>query len=129
MLFLAGDYFPPYFSGLALAISGSLIPEMYAASQSSLTHFLWVDDVFLTGILTQRIQNITKINIRNTWHAEKDFKPDATIMVHPSNAYRLWNRLLVNLLPSQVCTRYADMTPYTTIYHCRPKKLGSPCAP
>ncbi len=95
-----GEYFPPYYKGLALAISGELIPEMYNASHY--TKFLWVDDVFLTGLLTKDIQNITNIDINDGWDPERNFTSTRTLMVHPSNPYRLWNRLLKSLPVEQI---------------------------
>lgn len=52
----ADDYYPPYCSGLGFAMTGDIVPKMY--NQSFHIPFFWVDDVYLSGMLTKAL-NVT----------------------------------------------------------------------
>ncbi len=50
--------YPKYCAGINFILSADLVPELYRASFS--TGFFWVDDVFATGILPLKVNNIIK---------------------------------------------------------------------
>jgi len=50
------DKYPPYCPGLAIVMTGDIIPKLYNASLYE--PFFWVDDVYLTGMLAETI-NVT----------------------------------------------------------------------
>ena len=47
------EEFPPYCPGLGLTITGDVIPKLY--NQSLYEPFFWVDDIYLTGLLTRAL--------------------------------------------------------------------------
>lgn len=46
-------HFPQYCAGIGYVISRRLVPMLYNASRS--TPFFWIDDVYVTGLLTQKL--------------------------------------------------------------------------
>lgn len=65
------EFYPPYFSGTAYAISGSALPKLYNVSET-LKPF-WLEDVFITGLCAQ-IAGINHINRRDmTFNTPKPY--------------------------------------------------------
>ena len=58
-MFHGSTYYPRYCSGAAYFFSGDVISDMYTASLT--TPFFWVDDVYITGLLTKKIPGINWI--------------------------------------------------------------------
>ncbi|GAB0090887.1 Hexosyltransferase [Sergentomyia squamirostris] len=47
-----GDYYPPYCMGYVVLFSGDAVVHLYREVQN--TPFFWIDDVHITGTLTQK---------------------------------------------------------------------------
>ena len=47
--------YPPYCSGLASLLSPDLIPKLWEISEK--TKYFWLEDVFLTGLLTEQLES------------------------------------------------------------------------
>ena len=64
----------PYCNGYFVLISSDIIRQLYRASY--LTPFFWVDDVYLYGLLPQKIGNVTftSITVNLTLHQETGMK-------------------------------------------------------
>lgn len=48
------DKYPKYCGGLAYLVTPSVIREIYSKSQNQKDKYLWIDDVFVTGILREK---------------------------------------------------------------------------
>ena len=57
-------FYPPHCIGAVIILSGDLIRPLYEASMKA-TYF-WIDDVYLTGLLMQIVQNGTFINLQTS---------------------------------------------------------------
>ena len=62
--FKANTY-PKYCSGSAFILSSDMAPDMFKTSLS--TPFFWIDDVYVTGLLLKKLQNVTFIDESNGW--------------------------------------------------------------
>jgi hypothetical protein len=60
--FKGRDFYPSYCAGIGYVVSRPLVPLLYNASKY--TPFFWVDDVYVTGMLTKNIPvNITYVDV------------------------------------------------------------------
>ena len=61
--------YPPYCSGLAYVMSTDIIARMYSVSRD--TPFFWVDDVYITGLLLGKIENVTYVHLEDRLTADE----------------------------------------------------------
>ena len=59
--FIGITLYPQYCFGLSFAVSRDVVADLYQAMLR--TNFFWIDDVYTTGLLTQKVANITYTNI------------------------------------------------------------------
>ncbi|XP_046556796.1 UDP-GalNAc:beta-1,3-N-acetylgalactosaminyltransferase 1-like [Haliotis rubra] len=98
------DTFPwKYCSGFVVMMTGDLLPLLYKASLS--VPILWVDDVYITGILVSRIKHVKFVNVDLNLHSslkapviQKCFsRPDCRLLFGGSkslNLEKLWKMVL-----------------------------------
>ena len=72
--------YPKYCSGITYVLSNDIVPELLQKSYS--TPFFWIDDVYITGILTAKVQSPHYVNFRKNFNMKgetrivEDFKTD-----------------------------------------------------
>ena len=72
--------YPQYCAGITYVLSIDIVPELL--QKSYLTPFFWVDDVYITGILTAKVQRLHYVDIRKNMSmgveivAAEDFRTD-----------------------------------------------------
>ena len=96
--------YPQYCSGITYVLSNDIIPELLQKSYS--TPFFWVDDVYITGILTAKVQRLNyvnfskNVNLKGETHIVEDFKTDNKsqyLVAHVAleeNFNTIWNSCL-----------------------------------
>ena len=101
------NFFPRYCAGLSYALSREIIPIMHKAAAK--TPFFWIDDVYITGLLTAKVPEMEYIDMLSNFCLKEDtaiehFKDDARPLsdhyVHvkkPENFPKLWNLILNRL--------------------------------
>ncbi len=93
------DYFSQYCSGSAYIISGDLIYPMY--QNSFQTRFFWVDDFYITGLLTKNL-NVTYHNMGSLYvlrgtDLQAQLVDSYSIFGHVqslTHRYKLWKEIL-----------------------------------
>lgn len=116
-------YFPKYCAGIAFVLSRQIVKQLYEASRT--TPFFWIDDVYVTGLLTKKIPDAidyVDVNTRMTLREELalDTYKNRTIpltydIVHVherSNFISLWNLLLERLTAAQRSMLRQDPSQY-----------------
>lgn len=117
------SFFPQYCAGIAYVISRQLVKQLYEASKS--TPFFWIDDVYVTGLLTKKVPDridYVDLNQRMTLKEEmalesykNQTQPIAYDIVHVHerlNFIALWNVLLDRLTDSQKISLRQDVSSY-----------------
>lgn len=104
-------YFPQYCAGMGFVMSQEVVVDLYEASQT--TPFFWIDDVYVTGLVTQQVKKeIHYVDVLSQFTLKEDLVYDqyvnnGTISVAismMSNAERLqkvWRALIRRLPPTQ----------------------------
>lgn len=84
-------------------MSREIVKEMYEAAQK--THFFWIDDVFLTGIVSRKLPNVHYRSILANFtlkanEAYKQYMSKDKITVHLSHVkdYKMFNEMWMELL-------------------------------
>lgn len=77
-------YYPKYCSGSSFILSTDLSAEF--VNISKYVPFVWVDDAYLTGLLTEALGNVTfeYLNHLYTFYERKSY--DSLLFVHTGNA-------------------------------------------
>ena len=63
-------HFPRYCAGLAFVLSASIVPQMYQHSKT--TPFFWIDDVYITGLLTGKVKDVSYIDYLKHFTLKED---------------------------------------------------------
>jgi len=104
-------HFPQYCAGLAFALSRELVTALHATSLS--TPYFWIDDVYITGLLTKKLRGIHYVDlISNFTLTEGDIEAeyqDSRKSIHYAFAKirsadvhrRVWKAVFKRLSPSQ----------------------------
>lgn len=97
--------YPRYCSGGFMVISGDLVDEIY--QQSLRIPFFWIDDVFLSGLVAQRLTKIEHINVGDLYmfdqvqyiNQERDsgMASHFATMDHSNRLYEMWKGVLSKL--------------------------------
>lgn len=117
------SFFPQYCAGIAYVISRQLVKQLYEASRS--TPFFWIDDVYVTGLLTKKVPDrIDYVDLNKRMTLREDMalesyknqtQPIAYDIVHVHdrlNFIALWNALLDRLTDSQKISLRQDVASY-----------------
>lgn len=120
------DHFTPYCSGSAYMFTGDMPPQMYEKSKH--IKFLWVDDYYITGLLTDAVNatqhSFASLYIISSGLVETRFfnskQADFTVFGHiPGNGinkmYRLWDFIY----RSEVAKHPLLKQPHGTLIHPR----------
>ena len=104
--------FPQYCSGLSYALSTPLLAQLYNASKS--TPFFWIDDVYVTGLLTRKLPTAVRyVNTLSNVQLDQDAalrlyrnlsEPMRYYYVHgwdETKFMQLWRTLIGRLTPAQ----------------------------
>jgi len=91
----ADAHFPPYCKGAAYIMSPDIMRRLYEVSLE--TPYFWVDDVFVTGILAQKL-NIKHIQmyeyynfaITDEKHVKKKKNPIFALVLHSEKSFMHW---------------------------------------
>jgi len=108
-------HFPQYCAGLAFALSGKLVSELYLVSL--FTPYFWIDDVHVTGLLmpevAKKVHNIHYVDlvsnftlvegdIQNEYQDSRKSLHYTIAKIRNADIYRtVWKALLNRLTPSQ----------------------------
>ena len=104
--------YPQYCSGITYVLSNDIVPEMLQKSYS--TPFFWIDDVYITGLLTAKIQRLNYVNIWKNIHlkgetlAAQDFRTDnksqymVAHVASKENFNYMWNLCLHRISDQQL---------------------------
>ena len=104
--------FPQYCAGIGFIVSAPLLPLLYNASKS--TPFFWIDDVYVTGLLTKKLPaGVAYVDTRKHFTSKEDLAieqyqnsstPVLYYYVHSKNAEkftRLWKLTIDRLTTTQ----------------------------
>ena len=102
--FKASGY-PKYCSGSAFILSSDMAPDMFNISLS--TPFFWVDDVYVTGLLLNKLQNVTFMDESKGWewsswneiYIAANSTTLVTMNVNTSDMANMWQYQLRNQNP------------------------------
>ncbi|XP_071113896.1 beta-1,3-galactosyltransferase 5-like [Haliotis cracherodii] len=92
------DAFPwSYCSGYGVFFSGNMIAQLYKAATTS--PFLWVDDVYFSGVLPSRLTDIKYKHLENRWNGQVNNTQcflrynchDIFGVVDKEDLYQIWN--------------------------------------
>lgn len=104
-------YFPQYCAGMGFVMSQEVVVDLYEASQT--TPFFWIDDVYVTGLVTKQLKKeVHYVDVLSQFTLKEDLVHDQyvnngtiTITISMmSNAERLqkvWRALIRRLPPTQ----------------------------
>ncbi|GAB6026890.1 Beta-1,3-galactosyltransferase 1 [Chamberlinius hualienensis] len=94
--------FPMYCSGTAYIMDSVVVPQLYNAVAT--TPFLWVDDVYATGLLANKagvkLHSINRFMAFVTNYHDDNFNLDVHLFIHVKKdggldfTYKLWTKLL-----------------------------------
>ncbi|KAK2171310.1 hypothetical protein NP493_1080g00035 [Ridgeia piscesae] len=59
------QYFPQYCAGLAVLMTREIVAELYTAAIK--TPFFWIDDVFLTGIVSAKLKGVHYVDMMSSF--------------------------------------------------------------
>lgn len=116
-------FFPQYCAGIAFVLSRQIVTHLYAASRS--TPFFWIDDVYVTGLLTKKVPDaIDYVDMHTRMTLREELALDTyrnrtlpltydVVHVHERpNFVALWNCLLDRLTAEQKLTLRHDPSKY-----------------
>ncbi|BFY99189.1 hypothetical protein BsWGS_02229 [Bradybaena similaris] len=67
-----GDYYPPYCSGFIVVVMPAIVEDLYETARD--TPFLWLDDVFIYGVVRQEMKDVQLINLDEVAFREEHYK-------------------------------------------------------
>ncbi|KAH9496577.1 hypothetical protein Btru_010987 [Bulinus truncatus] len=103
------DYYPPYCSGFFVVIMPAIVEDLYLAAKA--TPFLWLDDVFIYGVVREDMHFVQIINLD-----EVAFREEHYTDCYKSYGYRCKYYVTVigksKKFPDEILTLRADRLKY-----------------
>ncbi|KAK0055443.1 beta-1 3-galactosyltransferase 1 [Biomphalaria pfeifferi] len=66
------DYYPPYCSGFFVVIMPAIVEDIYQAAKA--TPFLWLDDVFIYGVVREEMQFVQIVNLDEVAYRQEHYR-------------------------------------------------------
>ncbi|CAG5130546.1 unnamed protein product [Candidula unifasciata] len=67
-----GEYYPPYCSGFIVVVMPAIVEDLYETARD--TPFLWLDDVFIYGVVRQEMRDVQLVNLDEVAFREEHYK-------------------------------------------------------
>ena len=87
----AGDRYPPFCSGSAHLMTTDVVTALYHTSYT--VRFFWPDDVFITGLLPFKLDNVTFVQVANRIEVMRTDKEAASVMTGGSRTQYIFGHI------------------------------------